>query len=154
MSFFTFSRPIDAKRIANISLAYNVGHTQRTDAGPLIESHWALSQGVGVLEKEKMFERRVSFSPVSSCSDERSRNAEPDNSLRHLKRESPAGFSSSSFWLDETEWEWEKAVFLSLSLSFFHYPTWKILIDHLRIAREYSSPSIWLPASSSSSSIY
>jgi hypothetical protein len=45
---------------------------------------------------------------------------------------------------------------LSLFLSFFHYPTWNILIDHLRIAREYSSPSIWLPASSpsSSSSIY
>lgn len=73
-----------------------------------------------------MFERRVSFTPVSSCSDERSRNAEPDNSLRHLKRESRGIFFFFLTWWDEKGKERKKAVFLSLSFFLSLPDTWNI----------------------------
>lgn len=73
-----------------------------------------------------MFERRVSFTPVSSCSDERSRNAEPDNSLRHLKRESRGIFFFFLTWWDEKGRERKKAVFLSLSFFLSLPDTWNI----------------------------
>jgi hypothetical protein len=87
-------------------------------------------------EKEKMFERRVSFfSPVSSCSDERSRNAVPDNSLRHLKRESRGIF----FFFFLTWWdgmgvrESRFSLSLSLFLSFTtrHETFWLIISELL-----------------------